>query len=433
MNTEMTGKTFRFNGRRIRAADGMTIGGALHDSGVRILTRSFKFRRPRGYTCGYGACGGCPLTVDGLPGVAACETPVLGGEDVETERGWPSARFDILSATNLFKPFLGAGFQFRHLQKHPRLAHRFARLTARVAGAGRLPTVDAALRSRAAESRSLTTAVLVVGGGLSGCVAALAAADAGARVTLIHRGELGGRSLAMVDTITLPSGETQRRCDAAARVAHQVRSHPRIEQLSGTVVARFSEHQLVAVVGRSRVVVHAGAVIIATGSYDVPFLFPGNDKPGVMLPGGVRRLMHGEGVRPGRRAVVIAEDEQGQDLADELTAAGVVVAAVVGVGVGARPTDPVVSVRGIGRARRVVVGHGFSSRSYRCDLVVMVRRERPAEELAVQSSYVARGDTDWSASQGSTSPGADLIVGSAAGHVVPDLGHAREIGRVACR
>lgn len=429
----MTEKTFHFNGRRIRATEGMTIGGALHDSGVRILTRSFKFHRPRGYTCGYGACGGCPLTVDGLPGVAACETPLRGGEQVETERGWPSARFDILSATNLVKPFLGAGFQFRHLQGHPRLAHRFERVMAHVAGAGRMPTADAALQARALESRTLAAAVVVVGGGLSGCVAALAAADAGAHVALIHRGELGGRSLSMVDTITLPGGETRRRCDVAMAVAIQVRSHPRIEHLSGTVVARFSASQLVAVVGRSRVVVDARALIVATGSYDVPFLIPGNDKPGVMLPGGVRRLLHGEGVRPGRRAVVIAEDELGREMADELTAAGVVVVAVVGTRAVPLPTDPLVSVRGIGRARRVVVRHGASGRSYRCDLVVMVRPERPAEELVVQSSYLVRGDTDWSCPGGRTDPGAELVVGSAAGHVVPDLDHAREVGLAACR
>src|SRR5262249_4949463 len=48
--------------------------------------------------------------------------------------------------------------------------------------------------------------------------------------------------------------------------------------------------------------------IFATGAYDQPAVFPNNDLPGVMLAGGVDRLLHLYRVLPGRLAVVAAFD-----------------------------------------------------------------------------------------------------------------------------
>jgi len=40
-----------------------------------------------GYFCGMGVCQDCLVTVDGLPNVRACMTPVRDGLRVETQRG----------------------------------------------------------------------------------------------------------------------------------------------------------------------------------------------------------------------------------------------------------------------------------------------------------------------------------------------------------
>src|SRR5208282_6819480 len=50
----------------------------------------------------------------------------------------------------------------------------------------------------------------------------------------------------------------------------------------------------------------AQRVVVATGAYEAPLLFPNNDLVGVMLSTAVQRLIRLHGIVPGRMAVVIA-------------------------------------------------------------------------------------------------------------------------------
>ena len=47
--------------------------------------------------------------------------------------------------------------------------------------------------------------------------------------------------------------------------------------------------------------VRAGRVVLATGAIERPLVFPGNDRPGVMLAGAARTYLHRYGVKVGRR------------------------------------------------------------------------------------------------------------------------------------
>ena len=64
--------SFEFEGRPIEAYEGDTVASALHASGIRTLSRSFKYHRPRGLFCVSGRCPNCLVTVDGVPNVRAC-------------------------------------------------------------------------------------------------------------------------------------------------------------------------------------------------------------------------------------------------------------------------------------------------------------------------------------------------------------------------
>lgn len=370
--------SFTFEGRTIETAEGRSVAAALLAAGEYTLTRSFKLHRRRGYTCGFDACGNCPLTVDGLPGVSSCVTPVRGGEQVRRERGWPTADLDLLATANVMSRFLGAGFQFRHLSGHPRLAHLWERAMAHIAGAGRMPTARAAAGVRARRTVTRRPDVLVVGAGHAGSAAARSAAQAGASTMLVHHDLLGGRALLRGPVVPLS----------------ELASTPGLEVVQATVVGRFESGVLPAVSGSMRYDLIPRAVVLATGSYDVPLAFPGNDKPGVILASGVRRLLHLERVRPGTRAVILTEDPDGGELAGELRAAGVTVAAVV------RPHE-VDQVVGRRRVRAVELGRGRSGR-VRCDVVCVDGGERPADELLLQTRYLGAEENTW-------------VVGSAAG------------------
>ena len=85
-----------FEGRSLPIHAGDTVASALYRSGVRIMSRSFKYHRPRGLYCVSGDCAHCMVTVDGEPAVRACVTPAESGQRVARASAWPSPEHDVL-------------------------------------------------------------------------------------------------------------------------------------------------------------------------------------------------------------------------------------------------------------------------------------------------------------------------------------------------
>jgi sarcosine oxidase subunit alpha len=72
------------NGRSIVAFEGESVAAVLLAEGIRIFRHTPQTRQPRGLFCGMGACYDCLVTVDGVPEVRACMTPVADGMIIET-------------------------------------------------------------------------------------------------------------------------------------------------------------------------------------------------------------------------------------------------------------------------------------------------------------------------------------------------------------
>ena len=79
--------TILVDGDHLAAYEGESIAAALVASGRRFTRWTARTEEPRGYYCGMGVCQDCLMTVDGLPNVRACMTPVRDGLRVETQRG----------------------------------------------------------------------------------------------------------------------------------------------------------------------------------------------------------------------------------------------------------------------------------------------------------------------------------------------------------
>jgi sarcosine oxidase subunit alpha len=402
---------FGFEGREVVAREGQSVAAALMADGVDILARSFKFHRPRGYTCAVGACGNCLLNVDGLTGVPSCVTPVAPGLQVRRERGWPSVDVDVLAGADLVSKWFPAGFQFRYFRRHPRAGHLWERVLGLLAGGGkRLPPPDTAAVLPVARR---TCSVVVVGAGPSGLAAALAASDAGADVVLVEEQEhLGGQLRAETATVSA-LGLTAPGPRMAEVLAERVARDPGITLLRGAALGWY-EDGVLPVAARDALHELTPAVVVeATGSHEAPVRFAGNDRPGVMLAGAVRRLLHVDRVRPGRRCVVVACDDRGVEHAIELHRLGVEVAALVdrrsGEEVGAERLRALAGrgiehlagahpVRTHGRRRvrglTVLAGDGRRVR-LSCDMVSVAGPLRPNEGLSLQRRY--QGDNRLSA------------------------------------
>ena len=399
--------TFRFDGRRLRGRKGEAISSALLANGYDVLGRSLKYHRPRGLTCFASACPNCAMTIDGLPGTLACATPLSGGESVRRERAWPNAERDLLGFIDRLSWLVPAGFQFRRFAHSRRLGHRAQRVMAWLAGGRRMPTAEAARRARIGLLPGREVDIAVVGGGAAGLAAALAAAEAGAAVTLVEqRGRLGGALLQETRLLDREGSPPMRGFALAREMTVEVMAQTRITTLLSSAAMGWYEGNVLPVATSTGVLpLVPRRIVVATGTHEEPVLFADNDRPGVMFASAAQRLINVDRVRPGRRAVVVANEPYGYDVAAQLLGVGVEVAAVVdsrdrstaqphaqplGLGVPVHAESHPHAVDG-GRRVRALTIRGASGqgrpRRLPCDTVVVAGGRRPADEIALQVTY----------------------------------------------
>ena len=84
--------SFTWNGTTMRGYEGDTIASALADNGVRVLSRSLKYRQPRGLMTVDYWDPGTLVQVGPEPNVRAGHRLLADGMEVTAQTGWPSPR-----------------------------------------------------------------------------------------------------------------------------------------------------------------------------------------------------------------------------------------------------------------------------------------------------------------------------------------------------
>jgi predicted molibdopterin-dependent oxidoreductase YjgC len=72
------------DGEEVTAYEGESVAAVLLAEGRRAFRRTLKEGAPRGLFCGMGICFDCLVTVDGVPNIRACLTPVADRMAIET-------------------------------------------------------------------------------------------------------------------------------------------------------------------------------------------------------------------------------------------------------------------------------------------------------------------------------------------------------------
>lgn len=76
------------DGEPLLARKGEMIASALIAAGKQYFRKTIKTHQPRGIYCGIGRCTDCVMTVNGIPNVRTCITPVQEGMEIETQMGY---------------------------------------------------------------------------------------------------------------------------------------------------------------------------------------------------------------------------------------------------------------------------------------------------------------------------------------------------------
>ena len=425
---------FRFDGRRYTGHPGDTLASALLANGVRLVGRSFKYHRPRGVmAAGAEEPNALVLLEPGPfaePNLRATEIELYRGLAAESVNRWPSLRFDLGAATGLASGLFAAGFYYKTFMWPPSWWNRvYAPAIRRMAGLARAPREP---DPEHYEHRHAHCDVLVVGGGPAGIAAAHAAAAAGARVVLAdERPRPGGSLLDGPEHIGDEDGPVW---------AERMLAGTSALLLPRTTAFGYYDHNFVALAerlteglppseraGRPRQRiwhVRARRVVLATGAHERPLVFPGNDRPGVMLASAVTAYIHRHAVLPGSRAVFLANDDSVYAAAREFARHGGEVAALVDLRAdSAADADGLPVLRGAvplrTLGRRAVIGIEVesegSTRRIACDLIAMGGGWNPAVHLFSQARGMLRWDDGLQTFVPGRSAQAERSAGAAAG------------------
>ncbi len=427
---------FTFDGRSYEGYVGDTLASGLLANGVHLVGRSFKYHRPRGIVAAGSEEPNGLVTVRRdaariTPNLRATQVELYDGLEAISQNRWPSLRTDFGRINDLLAPFFPAGFYYKTFMWPKKAWHAlYEPVIRRAAGLGESPTLPDPDRYA---QRYAHADVLVVGAGPAGIAAALAAAESGARVILCdEQPEFGGSLL----------GDPSAQIDGAPAAAWVERSIATLRQntkvtlLSRTTAfgyfphnflglcERLTDHLPAPAPGRHRErlwQVRARAVVIATGAIERPLVFPGNDRPGILLAGAGQAYLNRYGVRVGNRAVIVTAGDAAYQAALDLHAAGVVVAAVADTraapqgplpeaarraGIEVIPASTVLGTDGDLRVSRISLGRvqkGGIQRGQRinCDVVLMSGGATPSVHLFSQS----RGKVVWNDALQSFIPG----------------------------
>jgi sarcosine oxidase, subunit alpha len=391
--------SFTFDGKRVQAYEGDTIGSALYAAGRRTFSRSFKYHRRRGLMCCAGQCPNCIVAVDGAPGARACTEPVRDGLNVQHINAVPSLEFDVMRATDILGgPLTPPGFYYKTFIRPRKFWPLYEKILRNAAGLGKLRHQQPEREWRT-EYRRRHADVLVVGGGIAGTAAAIAAAELGADTVLADEGpEPGGQALIDTDGAAT-AAELARRARAAG--VEVLANAPALGYFDGLVPVwqQDTMHQ-----------VRAQRYVFATGTIEQPLVFAGNDLPGVMLAGGARRLAALYAVKPGNRAVIATTSDRGLQAARALRDAGVEIVAVADLrpqpsaladqlrrsGAPVFAGHTVIEARGGKVVSEAVIApvDGGDEHSFACDLIVVSGGAIPASSLLLQAGAQSAYDID---------------------------------------
>jgi len=314
---------FTFDGKPYLGIEGDSVASALLANGVRVVGRSFKYRRPRGI---WGAWTEEPNAIVDIaragrttPNLRATTEKLENDIAVRSVNSGPSAAENRAGLIDRLASLMPAGYYYKTFI-WPRW-EKYEPAIRAMAGLGKLdpdnrpPAMNPQFNARCD--------VLVIGGGPAGLAAASAAARSDRVVFVIDdRAELGGQLLHRGGTI---EGGDWREWAESVRTAVGAAGG---RVMTATTAYGVYDHNLVCAWERRAPQpdalwrIRPKKIVVAAGAIERPLVVPDNDRPGVMSADAALVYLRRYGVLVGRRIAVATNNDSAYAVAEALSEAG---------------------------------------------------------------------------------------------------------------
>jgi pyruvate/2-oxoglutarate dehydrogenase complex dihydrolipoamide dehydrogenase (E3) component len=172
--------------------------------------------------------------------------------------------------------------------------------------------------------------IAIVGAGPAGLAAAVAAAEAGARVAVYdEQAEPGGELRYRVAPHHLPEfGAAVRPAEVRERLLERLAATTATIAAGAVAWGLFDDGTVTISRDGASTTIRPDAIVLATGSTDAALPFPGATAPGVFTSRAVQLLLNRWRVLPGRRFAIVGGGPEGAEVAADIRLVGAEVAVV---------------------------------------------------------------------------------------------------------
>ena len=345
---QTTRVSFKFDGKTYFGFKGDTMASALLANNVHLVGRSFKYHRPRGIMTSGSEEPNAIVQINKNssvtePNVRATEVEIYDGLEASSQNCWPSVNFDIGGINNFLSPLLPAGFYYKTFMWPASFWEKYEYFIRKSAGLGQSPTEP---DPDIYDHNYVHCDVLVIGGGISGIMAAKISAENNFKTLLLEeRPNLGGTTIYQKNDYFKINDQYS--SDWLEKEIEQIKNLKNLEIKTRTSVAAYHGYNYLLArenltdhlplekkqntIRQRLLKIRAKKVITATGSIERPLIFDNNDRPGIMLSSAIKKYADFYGVACGKENVLFTNNDTAYETAISLNNKGIKINAIIDI------------------------------------------------------------------------------------------------------